>query len=403
MTIEHQGRFRLGSQAHLEDLSNNPYPVLKILQEHEPISWITELGAWFVTRRADILTVLLDSTTFSVASPRSLLEDTLGPTMLSTDGLRQRQLRHPFNEPFNSTSVQTHMRERITVYVHEVIDQFGEQGQVDLKAEFADRLALWTVMTMLGLPIHDFAIIRGWFTDIAHTLGNFLHDPQLRQRGQAAAAAFGDYARPHLQRLRSKPGDSVLAAVISSGQMTEEEILAATRVIIFGGLETTAALLANTIWALLSHPDQYETVCSHPVLLTQAIEEALRWEPPVQSCTRYVTRPTVVQGIELAPGEMVQCMVGAANRDPDHFTDPEVFDVWRTNARDHLSFATGKHFCLGAALARLEGEVGLRILFERLPGLRLDPTRPSYPHGHEFRSLPTLYVRWDEETEGAIR
>jgi cytochrome P450 len=332
------------------------------------ISWITELGTRFVTRRADILTVLLDSTTFSVASPLSLLEDTLGPTMLSTDGLRQRRLRHPFNEPFNPTSVQTQMRAPITAYVHRVIDQFAEQGQVDLKAAFADRLALWTVMTLLGLPIHDFAIIRGWFTDIAHALGNFLHDPQVRRRGQAASAAFGDYARPHLQRLRSEPDDSVVATVISSGRMTEEEILAATRVIIFGGLETTAALLANTVWALLSHPAQYEAVCAHPALLTQAIEEALRWEPPVQSCTRYATRPMVVQGVELAPGEMVQCMVGAANRDPNHFTDPNVFDVWRTNARDHLSFAIGKHFCLGAALARLETEVGRRILFERLPG-----------------------------------
>jgi cytochrome P450 len=99
--------------------------------------------------------------------------------------------------------------------------------------------------------------------------------------------------------------------------------------------------------------------------------------------------------VELAPGEMVQCMVGAANRDPEHFTDPDAFDLERPNARDHLSFATGKHFCLGAALARLEGEVGLRILFERLPGLRLDPAQPSSPRGHEFRSPPTLHVQWN--------
>jgi cytochrome P450 len=119
--------------------------------------------------------------------------------------------------------------------------------------------------------------------------------------------------------------------------LSNEDILAAARVIIFGGLETTAAMLTNTVWALLSHPSQYETVLSHPHLLTQAIEEALRWEPPVQSCTRFVTRPVVVRGVELAPGEMVQCMVG------------------------------------------------LRILFERLPGLRLDAGRPSSPRGHEFR------------------
>jgi cytochrome P450 len=177
----------------------------------------------------------------------------------------------------------------------------------------------------------------------------------------------------------------------------EEEILAAARVIIFGGLETTAAMLPNTGLARLSHPAQYEVVCANPHLLTQAMEESLRWEAPVQSCTRYVTRPIVVQEVEFLPGEMVQCMVGAANRDPEHFIDPEAFDLGRSNARDHLSFAMGKHFCLGAELARLEVEIGLRILFVCLPRLRLDPAWPSSPQGHEFRSPPRLEVRWDKQ------
>jgi cytochrome P450 len=388
-------RFPLGSRVQLETLSHDPYPVLKALQKREPISWVPEAQAWFVTRRADCLAILLDSAIFSVASPASLLEDTLGQTMLSTDGTRQRQLRQPFNGPFSPREVQTHMADTITSYVHDLIDGFAAQGQVDLKSAFADRLALWTVMTVLGLPIHDFPTVRGWFTDIAHALGNFARDPEVRERGRAAAAAFGDYAAVHLERLRREPDGSVLAAVASSGELSDEEILAAARVIVFGGLETTAAMLANTLWALLSHPIQHEAVCANTAQLPQAIEEALRWEPPVQSCTRFVTRPVVVGGVSLSPGEMVQCMVGAANRDPQHFTDPDVFDLERVNARDHLSFAIGKHFCLGAALARLEGEIGLRLLLERLSGLRLDTTHPSTPRGHEFRSPPTLHVRWE--------
>ena len=395
MSDDGGGRFPLGSRVRLEALSRDPYPVLRELQEQEPVSWVGELEAWFVTRRADCLAILLDSTTFSVASAASLLEDTLGQTMLSTDGARQRQLRQPFNGSFAPKEVQIHMAAPIAAYVHDLVDTFSARGQADLKTAFADRLALWTVMTALGLPIGDFPTVRGWFTDIAHALGNFTRDPQVRERGRAAAAAFGHYAAPPLERLRSEPDDSALAAVASSGELSDEEILAAARVIVFGGLETTAAMLASTLWALLGHPAQLEAVRSNPDLLTQAIEEALRWEPPVQSCTRFVMRPVVVQGVELAPGEMVQCMVGAANRDPEHFTDPDAFDLERANARDHLSFATGKHFCLGAALARLEGEVGLRILFERLPGLRLDPAQPSSPRGHEFRSPPTLHVQWN--------
>jgi cytochrome P450 len=395
MRDDRRKRFPLGNRVHLEELNHHPYPVLKRLQEREPISWVPELQAWFVTRRADCLAILLDSTTFTVASSDSLLEDTLGQTMLSTDGARQRKLRQPFNGPFAPKAVQTSMAAPIAAYVHHLIDTFEERGETDLKTAFADPLALWTVMTVLGLPIHEFLTVRSWFTDIAHALGNFTRDPEVRERGRAAASAFGDYAAAHLARLRRSPDSSVLAAAASSGTLSDEEILAAARVIVFGGLETTSAMLANTLWALLCHPVQFAAVRASPALLPQAIEEALRWEPPVQSCTRFVTRPVVVQGVTLSPGEMVQCMVGAANRDPEHFTDPDLFEPSRTNARDHLSFAMGKHFCLGAALARLEGEIGLRLLFERLPGLRLDSARPSSPRGHEFRSPPTLHVQWD--------
>ena len=395
MREERRTRFPLGSQVRLQALSSDPYPLFKALQEREPVSWVGDVQAWFVTRRADCLTILLDSTTFRVASPASLLEDTLGQTMLSTDGTRQRQLRQPFNGPFAPKEVQAHLAAPLAAYVSHLIETFIARGQADLKTVFADRLSLWTVMTVLGLPIHDFSTVRGWFTDIAYALGNFTRDPEVRVRGQAAASALGEYAAARLAQLRREPDSSVLAAVASSRALSDEEMLSAARVIVFGGLETTSAMLTNTLWALLSHPAQLATVRANPSLLPQAIEEALRWEPPVQSCTRFVTRPVVVQGVALSPGEMVQCMVGAANRDPEHFTDPDLFDLGRANARDHLSFAMGKHFCLGAALARLEGEIGLRLLLERLPGLRLDPARPSHPRGHEFRSPPTLHVRWE--------
>jgi cytochrome P450 len=398
--VDHSAQFPLGSQVQLEELARDPYPVLKMLQEQEPISWIRELHAWFVTRRADCITVLLDSSTFSVTSTASLLEDTLGQTMLSTDGGRQRQLRQHFNGPFSSKAVQVHMAIRIAAYARHLADTLlssGHAGQADLKMSFADPLALWTVMTTLGLPIHDFPAIRGWFTDIAHALGNFSRDPLVRERGRTASAAFKEYAYPHLERLRRKPDDSILAQVAAAGDLSDEELLATASVIVFGGLETTAAMLSNTLWALLTHPEQLAAVRTHPHLLPQAIEEVLRWEPPVQSCTRFVTRPLILHGVELAPGEMVQCMVGAANRDPAHFTNPNpnLFDLGRSNAREHLSFAIGKHFCLGAALARLEGEIGLRILFERLPGLHLDPSLPSSPRGHEFRSPPALNVLYE--------
>src|SRR5579883_1427942 len=158
MSLDRQTRFPLGRQVRLEELKRNPYPMLRQLQEHEPVSWIAELGTWFITRRSDTLAVLLDSSAFSVSSTHSFLEDTFGQTMLSTDGARQRQLRQPFNAAFSPRAVQQQMAAAIAVQAHLLIDRFSEEGYVDLKAAFADRLALWTVMTMLGLPIHDFNI-----------------------------------------------------------------------------------------------------------------------------------------------------------------------------------------------------------------------------------------------------
>ena len=199
MSDDRGGRFPLGSRVRLEAMSRDPYPVLRVLQEQEPVSRVGELQTWFVTRHADCPAILLDGTTFSVASASSLLEDTLGQTMLSTDGARQRQLRQPFSRPFVPKGVQTHMAAPIVAYGHDLIDAFSARGRADLKTAFADRLALWTVMKVLGLPIHDFPTVRGWFTDIAHAASQ-LYPRSADTRARACC-------RCHLRRLRrSAPG-----------------------------------------------------------------------------------------------------------------------------------------------------------------------------------------------------
>jgi cytochrome P450 len=177
--------------------------------------------------------------------------------------------------------------------------------------------------------------------------------------------------------------------------LSEREIISNIFVIIFGGLETTAAMFSNTVWALLNHPDQFDEVKRDPTkLMKSTVEETLRWESPVQTATRHVTQPITIRGVDFAVGDTVQCMLGAANRDADFFPDPDRFDIHRANASHHLAFARGRHHCLGASLARLEGEIGLRVLFERLPHLHLKSTHPSAPHGHEFRAVPKLKVEW---------
>jgi cytochrome P450 len=365
--------FPAGSAVTLDGLSRNPYPIYARLQREEPVSWIESLGMWFVTRRKQVLNILLDEETFTVHSPSSLLEDTFGPMMLSRDGVEHTRLRAPFEPPFHPRALQTSCAPFIRGAAHSLIDHFSTDGHADLVTAFSDPLALATVTRVLNLPPDP--QIRIWYNAFAAALSNFTRDPGTRERGLAAAREFKDFIRGHFNE--------------------SEKFISGALLIIFGGLETTSAMLSNTVWALLRHPAQFAEVRRNPEMIRSAIEEALRWESPVQTCTRHVTRAASLEGVALQPGEIVQCMIGAANRDEAFFPRPAEFDITRRNAGEHLAFARGRHYCLGASLARLEGEIGLGILFDRLPGLRLDPARPSAPRGHEFRSPATLDVNWD--------
>jgi cytochrome P450 len=393
--------FPIGSTVRLEELQLDPYPVLARLRELEPVSWVPEFGMWFLTRSDDVEAVLHDTETFTLEDDESLLNEIFGRTMISTDGPEHTRLRKPFHPPFLPKFVRSEMSTTIEARANALIDGFVGAGEVDLAAAWADQLALEVVMLILGLPIHDHATVRGWFTQIGLALANIKRDQGVRETGQNAARAFTDFARTHLERLRTNPDGSILGNLAQdANNLTDQEILEACRVIIFGGLETTAALLLNTTWALLNRPEDFKRVLEQPGLLTNAVEESLRWEPPVQTLTRRATRDTQIRGVDIAAGDVLNCMIGAANRDPEKFEHPTEFRLERANAKNHLSFALGRHFCLGAALARLEAEIALRVLFERLPGLRLDPDRPCQPRGHEFRSPPELWIRWDAVQKG---
>lgn len=389
--------FPLGQALTFEALSKNPYPIFRRLQAEEPVTWAQQLGMWLAARREDVVAILDDPETYTVRSPHSLLADTFGPMMLAEDGPEQQRLRRPFVPLFQPRALRPASAAFVERTANALIDAFAGAGEADLVKAFADPLALLAVTSALGVPVADLRRLRGWYDDFAAALGNYRRDPEVRRRGQEAAAAFGAELRALLARLRAEPDDSPLSQILRdpSQDLSDEEIVADIFVIIFGGLETTAAMFANTVWALLSHPAQLALVREAPARwVPAAVEEALRWESPVQTCTRHLTRDVVLRGAAIPAGATLQCLIGAANRDPAMFPDPDRFDITRANAAQHLAFARGRHFCLGAALARLEGEVGLRVLFERLPGLCLDSQHPSAPRGHEFRAPPALRVRW---------
>lgn len=376
-------------------LSADPNPILADLREHEPVSWVPETGMWFVTRHDDVLAVLANFETYTVDTEESIIRDMFGRHMMTLDG--PEQVRHkkqcmPMFRPRDlADTVGSSVHERVT----RLIDAFAGLGQVELRSQLARPLAVETVTEILGLPLEHVPRIAGWYDRFAEALANFARNPGIRTKGRDASLQFAALVRSVLESLGDDSPDSLLKRLSHTGdRLTDDEIVSNTLIIMFGGIETTEAQLCNTLWSLLSHPDQLAEVQADHTLLDGAIEESTRWQPSVQSCTRHVASDVLLRGVEIGKGEVVQCMLGAANRDPERFDEPDRFDIHRANVSDHVAFGAGRHFCLGAPLARFEMRTAIAALLERFPDLAFDGERPAFLTGYEFRKPPELWLTW---------
>ena len=357
------------------------------------MAWVEPSRMWFITRHADVVEVLRDPVRFTTDSAGSTIRDTFGSQMLSAEGEEQRRYKTASAGPFTTRAVRDRAGPAVEAIVARLLDNVASDGSAELRASLAAPLALETVAVVLGIPDRYHPAIRGWYDAFAAALANFTWDPELRRRGHEAVAEFRRALSPLLATPASAPGLLGVLAAADPRILSDDEILRNALIILFGGIETTEATILNAAWALLTHPDALAQVRADPELLGPAIEEAMRWEPAVQTCTRHATADTLVGGIAITAGDTVQCMIGGANRDPALFEDPDRFDLRRANADQHVSFGSGRHFCLGAALARLETRTALAALLERFPGLALDPAAPP-PAGAEFRKPPSLPVVW---------
>jgi cytochrome P450 len=231
--------------------------------------------------------------------------------------------------------------------------------------------------------------VRRWYDDFAAGLANVGGAPDIFARARSTAA------RVREEIAERRAGHSLLGEVHQAGTadgLTPYDVASNALLILFGGIETTESVILDAGWALLTHPDQQAVVRDTPELFPNAIEESMRWEPAVQTVTRYAVADTELAGAKIAAGDVVDCMIGGANRDPAHFRDPDRYDPTRINAAEHLTFGHGRHHCLGVHLARLEAQTLWRTLFERSPTLSLVPSRIEPPRGHEFRKPPSLWL-----------
>lgn len=378
----------------LERLGDDPYPALHALRRDSPVAAARSGGApmWLLTRRDDVLSVLRDPETFSTDHPASPIHDTFGAQMLSAEGEPQRRYKTACASPFNRRAVDTDaaaiVRRRVAQYVGGLSNE-----EFDVRERVAGPLALAVVADVIGIPESMHGTIREWYNAFAAALATHDAASPARRAGRNSAEAFRAAVQPLL--CDGAGAASLLQHLAHQHpptRLSDEEILSNALIVLFGGIETTEAAMLNALWAILTHDDLRQVILSGDAPLGAAIEESLRWEPAVQTCTRYATRAVTLRGVAIAAGDIVQCMIGGANRDPAHFADPDRFDPARPNAEEHLSFGAGRHYCLGAVLARLEARMLIRALFERWPLLHLVAGRDNAPRGHEFRKPVELWL-----------
>ncbi|MGW5878057.1 cytochrome P450 [Nocardiopsis terrae] len=350
----------------------NPYPTYRRLREQGPLV-SSRLPFRAATTRAAVDQVLR-SRDFGVVPPGY----TEPPAQFNTvdlsflqmdppDHTRLRKLARPAFSPRNMARY----RAQITEITTELLDTALARGEFDLMRDFAQPLPITVISRLLGVPERDNAD----FVRIGYVLGQALDGArsarQLHQIRDATAELELLFERVMAER-RADPREDVVSTLVGQadeGELTPAELGSMCRLLLLAGFETTVNLIGNGVMALLRHREQWDRLVADPDLAAGAVEEVLRYDAPVQLTGRWAHRDTDVQGERVRAGEQVMCLIGSANRDPRHFEDPDRFDITRADSGEHLAFSSGIHYCLGAPLARLEGEIALRALARRAPGL----------------------------------
>ncbi|HTU74162.1 MAG TPA: cytochrome P450 [Trebonia sp.] len=297
------------------------------------------------------------------------------PSLLVTEPPDHTRYRRLVTRVFTVREVER-LRVRAEAVARELLDALDPAAEVDLIEAYCSRLPLTVISEILGVPPEQRALVLEMASRATPSLDSGIGWRQYREM-MSGLRGFAQWLDGHIERLRRQPGEDLLSQLIvardEEGALDDRELKSTAALVLAAGFETTVNLLGNAIALLDQHPDQRMRLQAEPELWANAVDEALRLDPPVLMTARTCVRPTVLAGVEIAQDAIVATALAGANRDPQVFPDPARFDVARPNARDHVSFSGGRHYCLGASLARMEGEVGLRVLAERFPGLRLLP------------------------------
>jgi len=389
----------------------DPYPTYARLRSSAPVHRATMpdgRGVWLITRYEDVLAVLKDERFVkdwrSALTPEQLAEippipEVMKPisrNMLDTDPPDHERLRALVSKAFTPRLIER-MRPRVQAIADGLLDAVQDKGEMDLIDDYAFPLPITVIAELLGVPAEDRNNFREW-SDAAVS-GNASQE-YLEEILIPHMQAFTDYLRALFEEKHANPKDDLVSALVQAEEagdkLSEDELLGMVFLLLVAGHETTVNLIGNGVLALLKHPDQLRKLKDDPSLIKLAVEELLRYDGPVETSTERFAREDVdIDGTVIPRGEMVLVVLAAADHDPERFSDPDDLDITRADNR-HLAFGKGIHHCLGAPLARMEGQIAISTLLRRMPNLRLKepPESLSWRPGMILRGLRGLPVEF---------
>lgn len=379
------------------EFKTNPFPMLQEMRRANPIcqglSSDGKRRVWYLARYADVEAMLRDHEHFvsdyrstrtpdelAELQPPSLVTRLLTENMLNLDGAAHTRLRTLVSQAFTMRTIQQ-LQPRIQAIADELLDPVVEQGHMDLIDQYAWPLPIIVILELLGIPATDRDQLRRW----CGVLGNAPSDPVGQQEAEKLIGALVTYLGQLFARRRRQPQADLISALVQAeaqgDMLSEDELYSMVLLLIIAGYETTVKLIGNAMLILLQYPTQLAYLLTEPTLIGDTIEEVLRFCGPIDLAKmRYAAKDVEWRGHFIRRGDPVRLLVNSANRDEAQFDDGETFDLTRKNNK-HLGFGLGVHYCLGAPLARLEGQIAISTLLRRLPNLRL--------------AVPATHIEWD--------
>lgn len=392
----------------------DPYPTIARAHREAPVFFNAAFDLWVVTRYDDIWTVLKDNDRFTSSASvsvgtevsdevKAILAEGWGEvdTLVTNDPPAHTRFRSLVNKAFTPRRV-AGREDRIRELAGGLVDTFIDKGRVDIVEAFAVPLPLTVIAEILGIPTADMPKFKKWSDDITARLMPL--PPEAQIECARSLVAFQHYMSAMLDEREKAPRDDMLTDLLNARiegvePLARGEMLNMIQLLLVAGNETTTSLIGSMVGLYLDRPDEWRAIGADPGLAPAAVEEALRMESPVQGLFRSTTEEVELGGVLLPKGAHLQLLYGGGNRDASEFPEPDQFRPGRPNGASHLAFGGGVHFCLGAALARLEGRIALETLTQRLPDIRLDPDGPTALRPHFFlRGYEQLSIRWGMES-----